>query len=178
MVVTLVAIMIMAGPVKANGDPYESAPAPPPPAPPASNLVSFLLGEEWTSPQGVAAAIGSGLVAELTGVITVPLTWAWRALFLVPDAIDPGRAPQVEQALAEVVGQSLTDPVFDAVGAANGVHKGKSRAGPRPADRTIHGLARRWGREGVAMNLAIAQPSSSSGPRASATAAGSGMTAW
>ncbi len=127
MVVTLVAIMIMAGPVKANGDPYESAPTPPP-APPASNLVSFLLGEEWTSPQGVAAAIGSGLVAELTGVITVPLTWAWRALFLVPDAIDPGRAPQVEAALAEVVGQSLTDPVFDAVGVANGVQTAWAQA--------------------------------------------------
>ena len=48
------------------------------------------------------------------------------------------------------------------------------RAGPRPTDRTVRGWARRWGRERVAMNLAVVQPSSSSGPKASAAAAGSG----
>ena len=87
-----------------------------------------LLPLPWNDPGAAAAAAGAGLVGELTRVISGPLEWAWAYLFLVPDAIDPARADQVDEALARIAPAGLSDPIFSGHGAAVAVRTAWERS--------------------------------------------------
>ena len=87
-----------------------------------------LLPLEWADPGAAAAAAGTALVGELTGVISGPLEWVWTYLFLVPDAIDPTRADQVDAALARIAPAGLSDPIFSGRGAALAVRQAWERS--------------------------------------------------
>lgn len=98
----------------------ESAGAPPNPA--------QFLPLPWPDPGAAAAAAGAGLVGDLTRVISGPLDWAWAYLFLVPDAIDPARADQVDAALAKIAPAGLGEPIFSGRGAAVAVRAAWERS--------------------------------------------------
>ncbi len=99
---------------------------------PESNVESpnpvELLPLPWIDPGAAAAAAGAGLVGELTHVISGPLEWVWAYLFLVPDAIDPARADQVDSALARISPAGLSDPIFSGRGAAVSVRTAWERS--------------------------------------------------
>jgi hypothetical protein len=83
---------------------------------------------QWTDPGAAAAAAGAGLVEELTRAISGPLEWAWAYLFLVPDAIDPDRADQVDAALARIAPAGIGDPIFSGRGTALAVRQAWERS--------------------------------------------------
>ena len=87
-----------------------------------------LLPLPWPDPGVAAAAAGAGLVDELTRAISGPLDWVWAYLFLVPDAIDPERAAQVDAALARIAPAGLGDPIFSGRGAALAVRAAWERS--------------------------------------------------
>lgn len=93
---------------------------------PANPIESLPL--QWIDPGVAAAAAGAGLVEELTLAISGPLEWAWAYLFLVPDAIDPDRAHQVDAALARIAPAGLSDPIFNGRGAALAVRQAWERS--------------------------------------------------
>ncbi len=100
-----------------------------PPAPPSiPQTPTDLLPLPWRDPGLAAAAAGAGLVGELTRVISGPLDWVWAYLFLVPDAIDPARADQVDAALARIAPAGLSDPIFSGRGAALAVRQSWERS--------------------------------------------------
>ena len=82
----------------------------------------------WIDPGAAAAAAGAGLVEELTRAISGPLEWAWAYLFLVPDAIDPARADQVDAALARIAPAGISDPIFSGRGTALAVRQAWERS--------------------------------------------------
>ena len=87
-----------------------------------------LLPLPWNDPGAAAAAAGVGLVGDLTRVISGPLDWAWAYLFLVPDAIDPDRADQVDAALARIAPAGLSEPIFSGREAAVAVRSAWERS--------------------------------------------------
>ena len=97
-----------------------------PPAVPTSP--GDLLPLPWRDPGVAAATAGAGLVGELTQVISGPLDWVWAYLFLVPDAIDPARADQVDEALAKIAPAGLGEPIFSGMGAALAVRQSWERS--------------------------------------------------
>ena len=119
----LMALLFVPNPVLAQ-DPGDGTPgsAVEPPNP------VELLPLPWNDPGAAAAAAGAGLVGELTRVISGPLEWVWAYLFLVPDAIDPARAYQVDLALARIAPAGLSDPIFSGQGAAVAVRTAWERS--------------------------------------------------
>ncbi len=100
-----------------------------PPTPPSiPQTPTDLLPLPWRDPGLAAAVAGAGLVGELTRVISGPLDWVWAYLFLVPDAIDPARADQVDAALARIAPAGLSDPIFSGRGAALAVRQSWERS--------------------------------------------------
>ena len=87
-----------------------------------------LLPLPWNDPGVAAAAAGAGLVGDLTRVISGPLEWVWAYLFLVPDAIDPARADQVDAALAQIAPAGLSEPIFSGRDAAVAVRTAWERS--------------------------------------------------
>ena len=87
-----------------------------------------LLPLPWNDPGAAAAAAGADLVGDLTRVISGPLEWVWAYLFLVPDAIDPARADQVDAALAQIAPAGLNEPIFSGREAAVAVRTAWERS--------------------------------------------------
>ena len=99
-----------------------------PSASPPIGVPDLQLPLPWQDPGTAAAAAGAALVDELTRAISGPLDWVWAYLFLVPDAIDPDRAAQVDAALARIAPAGLSDPIFSGRGAALAVHAAWERS--------------------------------------------------
>ncbi len=116
-------VMLVAPAAAAAQEPGDGPPVPPPVGSPAD-----LLPLPFTDPGAAAAAAGAGLVDELTRVISGPLDWVWSYLFLVPDAIDPERAGQVDAALAEIAPAGLSAPIYSGRGAALAVRAAWERS--------------------------------------------------
>ena len=136
----LLALLLIA-PVARAEEP-EPIGGPSPAQVPILPIGGLVLGEDWRNPQAAAAAIGSGMVAELTQLISGPLNWVWRWLFLVPDAIDPARAGEVDAALARIAPVGVSGPIFDGRGAAEAVEQAwqKSRRIALSAQQPYLGL--------------------------------------
>ena len=136
----LLALLLIA-PVARAEEP-EPIGGPSPAQVPILPIGGLVLGEDWQNPQAAAAAIGSGMVAELTQLISGPLNWVWRWLFLVPDAIDPARAGEVDAALARIAPVGVSGPIFDGRGAAEAVEQAwqKSRRIALSAQQPYLGL--------------------------------------
>lgn len=118
----VLALLLCPGAVSAQ-EPDDAGRVPDPARSPAD-----LLPLPWPDPGVAAAAAGAGLVDELTRAISGPLDWVWAYLFLVPDAIDPERAAQVDAALARIAPAGLGDPIFSGRGAALAVRAAWERS--------------------------------------------------